>query len=865
MIVTHKITMDFLHPGQTPQITAVQNDRYTREVEISLYADTEPWHIPEDVSVLIGYRKNGGSGGEYNTLPDGTQAWKQEENRLTISLVPQMLSDAGLATLAVSLISGDKEINTFGLQIRVEPNAREEMEASEDYVNVTGFVPAPVNAKAGQFLRVSQVDETGRVTAVETADGATATGEKGATFVPSVDESGNLSWSNDAGLANPAPVNIMGPQGIPGDKGEKGDKGAKGDTGLQGPRGEKGEKGDSGAAGEKGEKGDKGDPGIDGNDGYTPVRGTDYWTEADRLEMMEETAVKLQDAQEEPALEDIPRIFFGNTLPQTKEETVMPFRYTSKTVDISGYCKTKAQGSSSMSYPKKNQTVELYKNAACTEKLKVNFKNWGEQNKFCLKANWIDLTHARNIVSARLWGDVVKSRANYEEIPEALRTSPNQGAVDGFPVKVYANGIYQGRYTINIPKDAWMANMDDALDTHCILCGESNADNRSLFRATASIDGSDWSDEVHDTVPDAIKTWWNQGISFIMNSTDEQFLTGITNYFDVPSLIDYYLFGLVSCGLDAFGKNQLYMTYDGQKWYATMYDMDSTWGLWWDGGSFVPAVYDRSDFQDFKDGEGNLLYIRLAALFEESIKARWEELKAGPLAIAHIINRFEQFTDIAPVELVREDYSNTTADGAFTGIPSQTTNTIQQLRSYILLRYNRVEEVLNRNMTCLYQDYSPNGTAFSQRIDADFSRGDYMEALIDLSACLHDLENVLSIGATPTEWGGWVLHTYYSPASKTLRIMALGSNYSEYSGYERVLTGNSVLLRYDKDGISVDGELLTQTDFNFKLDSGGDETGMYYPQVFLNWNTDNTIGLASAEGAIRFYGTYRYIGIVRTA
>lgn len=32
-------------------------------------------------------------------------------------------------------------------------------------------------------------------------------------------------------------------------------------------------------------KGDKGDPGADGKDGYTPVRGTDYWTETDRAEI----------------------------------------------------------------------------------------------------------------------------------------------------------------------------------------------------------------------------------------------------------------------------------------------------------------------------------------------------------------------------------------------------------------------------------------------------------------------------------------------------------------------------------------------------------------------------------------------------
>ena len=38
-------------------------------------------------------------------------------------------------------------------------------------------------------------------------------GENGTTFTPAVDADGNLSWTNDGGLANPATVNIKGPQG----------------------------------------------------------------------------------------------------------------------------------------------------------------------------------------------------------------------------------------------------------------------------------------------------------------------------------------------------------------------------------------------------------------------------------------------------------------------------------------------------------------------------------------------------------------------------------------------------------------------------------------------------------------------------
>ena len=51
-------------------------------------------------------------------------------------------------------------------------------------------------------------------------------GAPGATFTPSVSESGTLSWTNDGGLENPAPVNIKGADGTPG---------ATGPTGPAGP------------------------------------------------------------------------------------------------------------------------------------------------------------------------------------------------------------------------------------------------------------------------------------------------------------------------------------------------------------------------------------------------------------------------------------------------------------------------------------------------------------------------------------------------------------------------------------------------------------------------------------------------------
>lgn len=93
-------------------------------------------------------------------------------------------------------------------------------------------------------------------------------GTDGVTFYPFVSSDGVISWTNDGGLTNPAPVDIKGPQGVKGDTGAQGPQGEKGDTGATGatgPQGVKGEKGDTGAQGLQGEKGDT------GADGFSPT------------------------------------------------------------------------------------------------------------------------------------------------------------------------------------------------------------------------------------------------------------------------------------------------------------------------------------------------------------------------------------------------------------------------------------------------------------------------------------------------------------------------------------------------------------------------------------------------------------------
>lgn len=95
----------------------------------------------------------------------------------------------------------------------------------------------------------------------------------GATFTPVVSDLGVISWTNDKGLPNPSAVNIKGPKGDPGAPGEKGADGVDGKDGADGVNGKDGK---------------------DGKDGHTPIKGTDYFTEAEKKELANDIAKSVQ-------------------------------------------------------------------------------------------------------------------------------------------------------------------------------------------------------------------------------------------------------------------------------------------------------------------------------------------------------------------------------------------------------------------------------------------------------------------------------------------------------------------------------------------------------------------------------------------
>ena len=170
MMIKSKVSMDLMSPGNPPVVNGVKDDRYTRALEISLMASGTDWTVPEDAQVLISFSRPDGSGGQYDTLPNGSKAWSAEGNVLTVMLPPQVLAVSGPVSLWVSLIREEVQLSTFAIMLNVQGKAGADMEEPGSCVNVTGFLPGTAGAAAGEFLRITQVNDAGYVLAVEPVD-----------------------------------------------------------------------------------------------------------------------------------------------------------------------------------------------------------------------------------------------------------------------------------------------------------------------------------------------------------------------------------------------------------------------------------------------------------------------------------------------------------------------------------------------------------------------------------------------------------------------------------------------------------------------------------------------------------------------
>lgn len=389
----------------------------------------------------------------------------------------------------------------------------------------------------------------------------------------------------------------------------------------------------------------------------------------------------------EPLDDDIPMVFITGTIPDSKNYVSGELEYVSKTTRFKAYTLIKLQGTSSLALPKKNFTINLYKDENHNVKLNKEFKNWGAHNNFVLKADYIDILHARNVVCAKLWNKVVASRPDYDTLPEGLKNSPNNGAIDGFPVKVYINGEYQGLYNWTIPKCEWMVGMNSVDTNHMLLSAEFNDNIDVTYQNNPCNFNTLW--DGNKNYFDVEVGTLNEEVIFSLNTVISAVSNGdsaaLEQSLDIKGAIDYFIFQEIILGTDGLAKNMLLATYDMVKWYLIAYDMDSTFDLDWEGD--ILDWYD-SDMPGtpYNNRYSSLLQYIRDNYHDEYVK-RYIELRKSVLSYSSIIEEFEKYIGIFGDDLYIQDTV------VYPDIPSATSNNLSELRTFVKDRLAYLDSV----------------------------------------------------------------------------------------------------------------------------------------------------------------------------
>ena len=371
---------------------------------------------------------------------------------------------------------------------------------------------------------------------------------------------------------------------------------------------------------------------------------------------------------------NLPILYLNGNTTGISKETKVKLNYIYK--ERKGTCTLKWQGASSIRYPKKNYTI--------TFDSPFEAKNgWGSQKKYCLKANYIDFSHARNVVSAKLWGQMVKSRDTKNE---KLYNLPNGGAIDGFPIMLVINDIYQGLYSFNIPKDKWMFGMGTG-EKECIVCAEEHS-NATLFAETITQLGPQFELEY---AKDEVNTQWvidslNTLITTILNNDNANYKEEVGKYMDIDSAIDYYIYTCLISHTDGRAKNFLLHTFDGVKWGFTAYDMDTVFGNHFDGTAYYKADVSPTFTYYVVSKIMNLIY----KYDKERLKARYNKIRQTVFSEDNVSYMFYNYLVNIPKALFDEEVK------IWNTLPGTQTNNINQILNNFRLRCELLDNEIKK-------------------------------------------------------------------------------------------------------------------------------------------------------------------------
>lgn len=280
----------------------------------------------------------------------------------------------------------------------------------------------------------------------------------------------------------------------------------------------------------------------------------------------------------------------------------------------------------------------------------VTFGDWVAQDEFHLKGFYNDGLRGTAEVAYQIYGQITQRENCY---PRA------------FPVSLYFNGDFYGIMSWQLKKHRDNMGLAKKVSSNVWLDGTLN--DKRIFQDTIdwskfevrnpkdlyNMDGTEYDGDNPQEIIDETSSAYNADKGKMVRTAEaKQHIIDLSHYcselkaleeggasaeemqaafssrFDVPELVNYKVFSLVTSNYDGFSKNWQWFTYDGVKWTVAPYDCNLTFGYNEDGTSLWPASQSSKKYNYMMqntDSVGPMLYIK--KYFWDEVKARYAELR----------------------------------------------------------------------------------------------------------------------------------------------------------------------------------------------------------------------------------------------
>lgn len=285
-------------------------------------------------------------------------------------------------------------------------------------------------------------------------------------------------------------------------------------------------------------------------------------------------------------------------------------------------------------------------------KLKLSRNNsfFGLRNddSWILDAGQPDVFRLRNHVACNIWHDIGSRPYYAEQEPEARLN------IRGQVVELFLNGKYEGIYNFceNMDRKQLKLKKVDKNSGQVRGCMYKSFKYDYALMYEPDMTPYDNSQEVwnafevkYPDLSDCDSTDWStlyDALRFVTTSTDEEFMAHVAEYFDLPVVVDFCIFGTALNALDNRGKNLIWAVYDktaDRRLTVVPWDLDCTVGQRW-VNYFPPEDITPYYLMDTSFGLTDRLVEAGADDFRSIINSRYDELRRGPLSTSSLIGYY---------------------------------------------------------------------------------------------------------------------------------------------------------------------------------------------------------------------------------